>query len=102
MNVMFGRWAAKNIINESWDVVHTWSGVSEEVLLALHGSKTAVILLRGSSHIKSQARLLQEEEAGTVISPEIEEEVIKKLAIDKEQIVKEKPVKIKKSRIEKD
>lgn len=65
LNVMFGRWAAKNIINESWDVVHTWSGVSEEVLLALQGSKTAVILLRGSSHIKTQARLLQEEETRT-------------------------------------
>jgi len=65
LNVMFGRWAAKNIINEPWDVVHTWSGVSEEVLLALRGSATTVILLRGSSHIKTQARLLQEEEART-------------------------------------
>lgn len=62
LNVMFGRYAAKNIINESWDIVHTWSGVSEEVLLALQGSKTTVILLRGSSHIKTQVRLLQEEE----------------------------------------
>jgi glycosyltransferase involved in cell wall biosynthesis len=65
LNVMFGRWAAKNIISEPWDVVHTWSGVSEEVLLALQGSKTTVILLRGSSHIKTQERLLQEEEART-------------------------------------
>ncbi len=42
------------------------------------------------------------EEAIPEISPEIEEEVIKKLAIDKEEVVKEKPIKIKKSRIEKD
>ncbi|MCX5686491.1 MAG: glycosyltransferase family 4 protein [Candidatus Omnitrophica bacterium] len=65
LNVMFGRWAAKNIINEPWDVVHTWSGVSEEVLLALRGSVAAVILLRGSSHIKTQVRLLQEEKTRT-------------------------------------
>jgi len=44
----------------------------------------------------------ESEEATPEISPEIEEEVIKKLAIDKEEVVKEKPVKIKKSRIEKD
>lgn len=44
----------------------------------------------------------ESEEMVPEISPEIEEEVIKKLAIDKEEVAKEKPVKIKKSRIEKD
>jgi hypothetical protein len=33
----FGRWAAKEIGRESWDVIHCWSGVSLE-LLREHGS----------------------------------------------------------------
>ena len=43
-----------------------------------------------------------EERAETVIAPEIEEEVIKKLALDKEEAGKEKPARAKKIRTDKD
>lgn len=43
-----------------------------------------------------------EEESKVFIAPEIEEEVIKKLALDKEESSKEKPVRAKKSRVDKD
>lgn len=62
LNRMFGKWAAKNIIKCRWDVVHTWSGFSEEVLKILENSATIKILMRGSSHVRTQSRLLEEEE----------------------------------------
>jgi small subunit ribosomal protein S2 len=43
-----------------------------------------------------------EEDREAVIAPEIEEEVIKKLALDKEEAVKEKPVKARKGRTDKE
>jgi len=63
LNIMFGKWAAKNIVKEKWDIVHVWSGISEEVLPALKSSDSIKILMRGSAHIKTQSRLLNEEEA---------------------------------------
>lgn len=42
------------------------------------------------------------EDSAVVIAPEIEEEVIKKLAIDKEESAKERPVRAKKGRTDKD
>ena len=60
---MFGRWAAGIIAAEPWDVVHCWSGVSEE-LLATHAAREAMtVLMRGSSHIVTQRRLLDDESA---------------------------------------
>jgi glycosyltransferase involved in cell wall biosynthesis len=65
---MFGRWAERMLRQQRWDIVHCWSGVSEEVLL----SKRVVghtVLMRGSSHIAVQARLLTDEatQAGVAI-----------------------------------
>jgi glycosyltransferase involved in cell wall biosynthesis len=65
---MFGRWAERVLAERRWDIVHGWSGVSEEILL----SKRVVghtVLMRGSSHIAVQARLLAEEarQAGVAI-----------------------------------
>lgn len=59
---MFGEWAAKEITKDSWDVIHSWSGVSEEVLKASAGKKSVRILMRGSSHINMQAKILGDEE----------------------------------------
>ena len=59
---LFGRWAATELAKEHWDVVHSWSGVSEEILHALAGKSTFKLLMRGSAHIVTQARLLEEEE----------------------------------------
>jgi glycosyltransferase involved in cell wall biosynthesis len=62
---MFGRWAAAEIKKERWDVVHPWSGVSEEVLQVLVGTDTLQLVMRGSAHIGCQARLLEEEKLRT-------------------------------------
>jgi len=60
---LFGRWAAGEVAREPWDVVHCWSGVAEETLRAEVPSSPLRLLVRGSSHIAVQRRLLREEEA---------------------------------------
>ncbi|MCO5168001.1 MAG: glycosyltransferase family 4 protein [Planctomycetes bacterium] len=57
----FGAWAARTLRDQPFDVVHCWSGVSEEVLRdrRVRGLK---VLTRGSAHIAAQRRLLDEEE----------------------------------------
>jgi len=62
---LFGRWAATQVTKEQWDVVHCFSGVSEEVLIALRGRPTTRMIVRGSAHIRTQAHLLEEEEHRT-------------------------------------
>ncbi len=63
----FGLWAAKGIQKEHWDVVHSFSGVAEELLQTLKGSSSLTVLVRGSAHIRTQARILKEEEERTGI-----------------------------------
>lgn len=60
---MFGRWAADQLGSDCWDVLHVFSGVAEELLTSTHGKRAIRVLMRGSSHIRTQARLLEEEEA---------------------------------------
>ncbi len=62
---IFGYWASAQMAKEYWDVIHLWSGVAEEVLRRSHRSPTLKILMRGSAHIRAQARLLEEEENRT-------------------------------------
>lgn len=61
----FGRWAARKLKQERWDVIHCWSGISEELLTQYEGAPPLTLLMRGSSHIRTQARLLREEEERT-------------------------------------
>jgi glycosyltransferase involved in cell wall biosynthesis len=58
----FGKWVAARLKRESWDVVHLWSSIAEESLQALRGSSVLKCVVRGSAHIRAQARLLAEEE----------------------------------------
>jgi len=60
----FGRWAAVELVKERWDAVHCFSGASEEILQALQGN-SLTLLMRGSAHIRTQARILEEEENRT-------------------------------------
>jgi glycosyltransferase involved in cell wall biosynthesis len=62
---MFGRWAAKEVQRERWDIVHPWSGVSEEILLSNKRTDGLILLMRGSAHIRTQASLVEEEERRT-------------------------------------
>jgi glycosyltransferase involved in cell wall biosynthesis len=61
----FGRWAAANLREQTWDVIHYWSGVGEELLREPAKPDTHRIMMRGSSHILMQSRLLEEEERRT-------------------------------------
>jgi len=61
LQTLFGRWAAMELSKERWDVVHLWSGVGEEILNALSGTPTLKLTMRGSAHIRTQARLLGQE-----------------------------------------
>jgi glycosyltransferase involved in cell wall biosynthesis len=65
---LFGRWAAAQLRKEHWDVVHIWSGVAEEVLNALARTSALKIVMRGSAHIRTQARLLAQEEERTGVT----------------------------------
>ena len=58
----FGQWAARVVPREPWDIVYCFSGVAEELFIALAGSACARWLIRASSHIRIQAEILEEEE----------------------------------------
>ncbi len=58
----FGRWAARHVPRREWDAVYCFSGVSEELIDALRGSGSPSWLFRSSSHIHTQAELLETEE----------------------------------------
>ncbi|HUJ10284.1 MAG TPA: glycosyltransferase family 4 protein [Verrucomicrobiae bacterium] len=58
----FGRWAARTVARQRWDFVYCYSGGAEELFRALRYSGISCWLARGSTHIRTQARLLQEEE----------------------------------------
>lgn len=59
----FGRWAASKLAGQRWDVVHAWSGVTEEIALGGRANIGRLQVLRGSAHIRAQARLVAEEES---------------------------------------
>jgi glycosyltransferase involved in cell wall biosynthesis len=61
----FGRWAARALEARGWDVIHGWSGISEEWLASDRVHARTTMLMRGSAHIEVQDTLLREEEART-------------------------------------
>ena len=58
---LFGEWSWRCLRKKEWDVVHPWSGIGEEV--SIRAQKTLRLLMRGSAHIRTQSRLLREEQA---------------------------------------
>jgi glycosyltransferase involved in cell wall biosynthesis len=65
LHEVFGRWVARKVQRDSWDVVYLFSGIAEETLQAMAGRRSLLLLARGSAHIRTQARLLEEEERRT-------------------------------------
>ena len=65
LHTLFGRWAAVELAREPWDVIHCFSGISEELLRVPELASIPRLLMRGSAHIRAQARLLAEEEQRT-------------------------------------
>jgi glycosyltransferase involved in cell wall biosynthesis len=62
LHEVFGRWAAREVSRREFDVVHSWSGVSLELLSSPGVLATPTLLMRGSAHIRAQDRLLSDEE----------------------------------------
>lgn len=62
---IFGRWAAAQLCKEQWDVVHAFSGIAEEILHATKGHTKLRMIVRASAHIRTQARILEDEERRT-------------------------------------
>ena len=52
LHKMFGRWAERELRGERWDVIHCWSGVSEELLASTRVESSLTLLMRGSAHIR--------------------------------------------------
>jgi glycosyltransferase involved in cell wall biosynthesis len=57
----FSRWAARRISAGTFDVVHGFSGICEEIFECVGGTSVKT-LVRGSAHIDTQADLLEAEE----------------------------------------
>lgn len=64
MSRLFGGWASRRLEANRWDAILIMSGVAEEALKNPRVSGTK-ILIRASSHIRAQHRILSEEEART-------------------------------------
>ncbi len=62
LHPVFARWAAAELRKEQWDAVHLWSGVAEEILKSLDNHMGLKLVMRGSAHIQTQRRILQDEE----------------------------------------
>lgn len=70
LHSLFGRWAARMLRKQRWDVVYCFSGVAEEAFQAVAGTRALRVLVRESSHIRTQDRLLSEEERRTGVRQE--------------------------------
>lgn len=64
LHTAFSRWAMRHVRKESWDVVHAFSGVAEDLF---NGTPDIPrhFLVRGSSHIRLQREILLAESART-------------------------------------
>jgi glycosyltransferase involved in cell wall biosynthesis len=62
LHEIFGRWIARRLRQEHFDVFHCFSGIALEAFEQLAPSTTLRMLVRGSAHIREQTRLLDEEE----------------------------------------
>ncbi|MGI0483595.1 glycosyltransferase family 4 protein, partial [Geminocystis sp. CENA526] len=59
---LFSRWVAKQIIHQDYNAIYSFSGIAEELFNSIPSeNKTIKFLVRGSSHIEIQKKLLEEE-----------------------------------------
>ncbi len=59
---LFSSWVSRQLQKETWDVVHVFSGVAEEILMNPNLEARVKLLVRGSAHILTQSKILSEEE----------------------------------------
>jgi glycosyltransferase involved in cell wall biosynthesis len=60
----FSKWAMQKVGRESWDAVHAFSGIAENLFLGTPEIPRH-LLVRGSSHIRYQRHILREESIRT-------------------------------------
>ena len=65
LHTLFGRWASAALREQEWDVIYAFSGIAEEILQSRQLSADLRLLARASAHIRTQDRLLHEEELRT-------------------------------------
>ena len=65
----FGRWAAREIERNPVDASHCFSGVAEELLSDQAAKQKIRSLVRGSSHILTQQKILKDEHQRTGFDP---------------------------------
>jgi glycosyltransferase involved in cell wall biosynthesis len=64
-HTLFGRWASAAVKHDAWDVVYAFSGIAEESLRARAPATRLHMLVRASAHIRTQDKLLHDEEVRT-------------------------------------
>jgi glycosyltransferase involved in cell wall biosynthesis len=67
---LFGRWAAATLRRETFNAIYSFSGIAEEPFREAVNGHALRVLVRESSHIRTQDRLLREEELRTGIHQE--------------------------------
>jgi len=60
LHTWFSRWAARELRRGEWDVIHSFSGVAEDIFLSRQDTRKH-FMVRGSSHIRCQDQILREE-----------------------------------------
>jgi hypothetical protein len=58
LHLMFGRWAAKELVKESWDVVHLCGGIAQWFLERIRRSGRCAQLVRHNDTIESRIQQL--------------------------------------------
>jgi colanic acid/amylovoran biosynthesis glycosyltransferase len=64
LHTAFSKWAMKKVGQESWDAVHAFTGIAEDLFLGTPGIPRH-LLVRGSAHIRHQRDILRDESART-------------------------------------
>lgn len=70
----FGNWVRRQLRSRSFDVVHGFSGICEELFRARNGPRPVCTLVRGSAHIEEQYQLLLEEQSRSGVAGELPSE----------------------------
>ena len=64
LHTWFSRWASHELRRGEWDVIHSFSGVAENIFLSRLDARRH-FMVRGSSHIRHQDQILREESERT-------------------------------------
>jgi glycosyltransferase involved in cell wall biosynthesis len=66
LHTWFSKWASKQLRRGEWDVIHSFSGVAENIFLSQLDARRH-FMVRGSSHIRYQDQILRDESQRTAV-----------------------------------